>query len=80
MSSREKLLAKLEALRGKFKEKKTTDVGSSFMPQSSPNELSDHLDVKESFPVKVKSFEIEESLVNEKDLSGNMFQGGSSAG
>lgn len=80
MSSREKLLAKLEALRGKSKEKKTTDVGSSFIPQSSPNELSDHLDVEESFPVKVKSFAIEKSLINEEDLSGNMFQGESSAG
>lgn len=79
MSSREKLLAKLEALREKSKEKETIDVDSSFIPQSSCNELTDYLHVEESFPIKAKSFGIEESLVNEEDLSENI-QGESSDG
>jgi len=79
MFSREKLLAKLEAMCGKSKEKETIDVDSSFIPQSSPDELSDCLHVKESFPIKAKSFGIEESLVNEEDLSENI-QGESSDG
>ncbi|XP_011858841.1 PREDICTED: uncharacterized protein LOC105556365 isoform X2 [Vollenhovia emeryi] len=80
MSSRDQLVAKLEALREKSKEKKIIDVSSSFVPQSSRNESSDYLDVDEESFLKANSLEIEESSVNEEDLSENMFQSKRSTG